>query len=319
MNKAADPTLRSRAVRRRKDQAFNLFCMMAAGLSIVILGVLLTSIFMQGYDHLTWDFITTPPSRKAANAGIYPAMIGSISLLIVCAVTAVPIGVATAVLLEEFKPKHPLLMRIHGFIQLNIANLAGVPSVVYGILGLTALVNMFGLFGSALEPIYTFGKPENWYYLKVPFGRSVLAGGITLMLVVLPVVIVSSQEALRSVPDSLRRGALALGATKWQTVWTITLPSSIGGIMTGTILAMSRAIGEAAPILVIAGVVYIRFTPTHVMDDFTAMPLQIFDWASRPNEAFHRVAAAGILVLLAVLLTFNAVAVFIRYKFQRAS
>ncbi len=313
----SDNSMRSRAGRRRKDKAFNLFCMCAAGLSIVILAILLTAIFLQGYMHLNWDFVTSPPSRKPEQAGIFPAMVGSIWLMVVVAATAIPIGVATAVLLEEFKPRNRWLQKLHGFVQLNIANLAGVPSVVYGILGLTVIVNAFGLFGSALEPVYTFGTPENWYYMKLPFGRSVFAGGLTLMLVVLPVVIVSSQEALRAVPDSLRRGSLALGATKWQTVWNITLPASIGGIMTGTILALSRAIGEAAPVLVIAGVVYITFTPVHLMDDFTAMPLQIFDWASRPRVEFHQVAAAGILVLLAVLLTFNAIAVFIRYKFQR--
>jgi phosphate transport system permease protein len=315
---ANDPTMRSRAGRRRKDKAFNWFCMGAAGLSIVILFILLTAIFLQGYAHLDWDFITSSPSRKPENAGIYPAMIGSIYLMMVVAATAIPIGVATAVLLEEFKPRNRWLQRLHGFIQLNIANLAGVPSIVYGILGLTVIVNAYGAFGSALEPIYTIGTPDDWYFLKLPFGRSVLAGGLTLMLVVLPVVIVSAQEALRAVPDSLRRGSLALGATRWQTVWNITLPASIGGIMTGTILALSRAIGEAAPVLVIAGVVYITFTPVHLMDDFTAMPLQIFDWASRPRVEFHQVAAAGILVLLAVLLTFNAIAVFIRYKFQRS-
>jgi phosphate transport system permease protein len=158
---------------------------------------------------------------------------------------------------------------------------------------------------------------QSWYYLQLPFGRSVLAGGLTLMLVVLPIIIVASQEALRAVPSSLREGALALGSTRWKVVSRMTLPAAVPGVMTGSILAMSRAIGEAAPMLVIAGVVYITFTPQHMMDEFTVMPLQIYNWASLPQEKFHQVAATGIIVLLIILLTFNALAVFIRQTFQK--
>lgn len=309
--------LKSRGVRRGKDFLFVVVCILTALVAIGVLVLLLTSIGVQGWTHLDKQLVSNPPSRKPEDAGIYPAMIGSIWICLVCAFTAIPLGVGTAIFLEEFRPKHTLIKRLHAFVMLNITNLAGVPSVVYGLLGLTAFANMFGVFGNANDPMYSFGEPGQWYYLQLPFGRGTLAGGLTLMLVVLPMIIVASQEALRAVPDSLRKGALALGATRWQMIRRMTLPAAVPGIMTGTILAMSRAMGEAAPILILAGVVYITFTPENLMDDFTAMPLQIFNWASRPEEAFHDVAASGIIVLLAVLLTFNAIAVFIRYKFER--
>lgn len=384
---APDPAVEARRrMRHFKDRLFVVICIVAASMSLIILFVLLASIAVKGFTFLNWNFLTEAPSRKPEEAGIYPAMIGTIFICAICAVVAIPIGVGTAMLLEEFKPKNRWVRHAHGFVQLNITNLAGVPSVVYGILGLTAFVGLFGLFGNANNPAWTFGasfydvfydetnralhlevsadaeltalsegmvlkdeetgdavivhlhekapadpklgdivagsvasrnEDRSWYYVQLPFGRGILTGGLTLMLVVLPVVIIASQEALRAVPDSLRQGAFGLGATRWQTVWNMTLPAAIPGIMTGTILAMSRAIGEAAPILIIAGIVYITFTPQHLMDDFTAMPLQIYDWARRPQEDFHRVAASGIIVLLSVLLTFNAVAIFIRQKFSR--
>jgi len=382
-------SLRRRSSRARRvwtDRAFVIVCLFAAVMSLAVLAVLLGAIGIQGARFLGWDFITGLPSRKPENAGIWPALIGSVFLCAICAVIAIPVGVATAILLEEYKPNHPLVRRAHAFIQLNITNLAGVPSIVYGILGLTVFANMFGLAGSSLTPTYTLGsswhdvvydyagnpltvpvpkgaeptplrdgmvmsdentgaavtlsllekKPADprpgdvragakdtrveeraWYYLQLPLGRGVLAGGLTLMLVVLPIVIISAQESLRAVPNSLRQGVLALGSTKWQMIWKMTLPTAIPGIMTGSILAMSRALGEAAPLLMLAGIVYITFTPGNLMDSFTAMPLQIFNWASRPQVEFHEVAASGIIVLLAVLLSFNAVAVIIRQVTQK--
>lgn len=429
----------------------------------------------QGRLWLTWEFLTGVPSRFPDQAGIWPAMIGTLMICTVCALTAIPIGVATAILLEEFKPRHPWLAKPHAFIQLNITNLAGVPSIVYGILGLTLFVQFFNAFGTPLNPAFEFGVTrydrflteagqalhipvtgrdtpptdpravDRWltdqgepitiqlidrdafmprqqaldqahrrfadaledamrgdpsldaagmnrlvdrawaesgltanvdtvrpqivegllaarqmdgrdarrarrgalqlaeqaerqvrfsglllanamparlrdtapWYIRIPLGRGVLAGGLTLMLVVLPIVIIASQEALRAVPRSMRYASLALGATPWQTVWKITLPTATPGIMTGTILAMSRAVGEAAPILVIAGIVYITFIPGDLMDDFTAMPLQIFNWAGRPQADFHSIAAAGIIVLMTILLLFNAVAVIIRQRTQK--
>ncbi|MBL1216026.1 MAG: ABC transporter permease subunit [Planctomycetes bacterium] len=189
-----------------------------------------------------------------------------------------------------------------------------VKTAVYTEMSKAALPNVLSAKAAA-----TRTDRKAFYYVQIPFGRGVLAGGLTLMLVVLPVLIVSAQEALRGVPSSLRQGSLALGATRWQTIYRMTLPAAIPGIMTGAILSISRAIGEAAPILIIAGIVFIRFTPHHLMDEFTAMPLQIFDWAGRPQEDFHDVAAAGILVLLGVLLTFNATAVLLRHKYQRGN
>lgn len=263
------------------------------------------------------QFVTSPPSRFPESAGLGPAMWGTIWICGACAFFALPLGVGTAIFLEEFKPRSRLMRRVHSFIELNIRNLAGVPSIVYGIIGLTAFVQVFGLFGTGLEPAVTLGSPDSLFYFQLPLGRGVLAGGLTLTLVILPIVIISSQEALRAVPGSIRQGGFAVGATKWQVVSKMTIPAAIPGIMTGSILAMSRAIGEAAPILVIAGLVFIRFTPDNFMSEFTAMPLQIFDWAGRPQEEFHKVAASGIIVLLGLLLIFNATAVFIRHKFQK--
>jgi phosphate transport system permease protein len=296
-----------------KNRAFTSLCIFATALSLAALAVLLIAMFVTGWAHLDFSFLTEYASRKPEKAGIKAALWGSIWICAVCGAVALPLGVGTAVYLEEFAAKNKLT----AFIRLNITNLAGVPSIVYGILGLTAFVQMWFLLGNPNDPTISIGTREDWYYFQLPFGRGVLAGGLTLMLVVLPIVIVASQEALRAVPDSLREAALASGATRWQMVRRITLPAATPTIMTGSILAMSRAIGEAAPILVIAGIVFIRFTPLNIMDEFTAMPLQIYDWASRPQAEFHAVAAAGIIVLLAVLLTFNAVAVFIRYKLQK--
>lgn len=310
-------TPRSLAQRNLKNKIFTWICIAVSAMTVLLLFILLISITQRGLHHLDWSFFTEASSRKPEKAGMRPAIIGSIFVCAVCAITALPIGVATAIFLEEYKPKGRILRKLHGFLQLNITNLAGVPSIVYGILGLTVFVSMFELFGTQLEPWWHLGDEGDWYYVRLPFGRSILAGGLTLMLVVLPIVIVSTQEAIRAVPDSLRQGALAAGATKWQMIWRMTLPASIPGIMTGAILAMSRAIGEAAPILVIAGILFILFNPRSLLDDFTIMPLQIYNWANRPQKEFYDLAATGIIVLLGVLLTFNAVAVFIRQKFQK--
>ncbi len=300
--------------RTAKNRIFVAICIAATATSLLTLAVLLGAMVIKGRTHLNLGMLTEWASRDPEKAGLKAALWGSIWLCAVCAFTALPLGVGTAIYLEEFAARRS---RLTAFIRLNISNLAGVPSIVYGILGLTVFVQMWGLLGNPNSPPVTLGTREDWYYLQLPFGRGVLAGGLTLMLVVLPIVIVASQEALRAVPDSLREAALAAGATRWQMVRGITLPAAMPTILTGSILAMSRAIGEAAPILVIAGIVFIRFTPLHLMDEFTAMPLQIYDWAGRPQEEFHKVAAAGIVVLLAVLLSFNALAVFLRHKLRK--
>jgi phosphate transport system permease protein len=467
---------RSANGRTRKDRFFATICIIAASMSVVTLAALLGRITYQGLPNLDWQFLSGVPSRDASIAGIWPATVGTIMICLVCALTAIPIGVGTAILLEEFKPKNRYLRKAQAFVQLNITNLAGVPSIVYGLLGLTAFAMMFGLMGDPRDPAFEAGisyydqyltpagevvlakaaskdaplapagevkqfyhaqtrskvevrvvpaaelQPqldamdddlerledgiekrieaaktvddagllamvktvwaeaglksdanalapalarelgaareatgraasrivrnavrvveraeaaarfpgivnsdatpsripvEQAWYVRFPFGRSILAGGLTLMLVVLPIIIISSQEALRAVPRSLRQASLAMGATPWQTIWRVTLPSGLPGIMTGVILAMSRAIGEAAPILIIAGIVYITFTPDNLMDDFTAMPLQVYNWASRPQKEFYDIAAAGIILLLLVLLLFNGLAVYIRQRTQK--
>jgi phosphate transport system permease protein len=308
----APPTPAHRA-RQIRDRVFVAICAAVTAVSIVVLAVLVVSILWQGFKHLDTDFLRTYPSRFPEKAGFKGALWGSLWLCVICSLAALPLGIGAALYLEEFAPKN----RVTRFIQLNISNLAGVPSIVYGIIGLTAFTYMFGLFGTPTNPAWELGTAEDWYYLRLPFGGCVLTGGLTLMIVILPIVIIAAQEALRAVPDSLREGALATGATRWQMVWRMTLPAAVPGIMTGVILAMSRAIGEAAPLLVVGGFLFVTFTPNNLMDDFAAMPLQIYNWASRPQAEFARVAASGIIVLLALLLTFNAAAVFIRQKFQK--
>lgn len=377
--------------RRWTDAAFRWFCIATALCSVLILAVLLASIFVQGYGRLSWHFLQHYPEPDPRWAGIGPALWGTVWVCCVCGLFALPIGVATAVFLEEFPPQRWWTRRLHNFIQLNISNLAGVPSVVYGILGLTLFVSMAHLAGTPQQPFWEIGvryydqfwslgdravlvpvsdpqapptlahaglhaqnydgqridvtvvksrrdapqapdqlqytliegrpagriSKSSWYHMRIPLGRSVLAAALTLMLVILPIVIIASQEALRSVPSSLREAGLGIGATPWQVVRTVTLPAAIPGMMTGSILAMSRAIGEAAPILIMAGAVFISTSPGSLVDEVTVMPLQIYDWASRPQVEFHQLAATGILVLLAVLLVFNSLAVFIRQRTQK--
>jgi phosphate transport system permease protein len=306
-------TPRPNATRVFQNRAFLWVCLVATNVAVLVLAVLLLSIFWQGFGELDWDFLTKSASRKAEDAGIRAPLWGSIWVCAICALTALPLGVGTAIYLEEFARR----TRFTRIVQTNILNLAGVPSIVYGILGLTAFVRMFGLFGSNVEDAIELGNPESLLYLRLPFGSSVLAAGLTLMLVILPIVIISTQEALRAIPSSLRSGAMALGATPWQTVWGITLPAAVPGIMTGAILAMSRAIGESAPLLVLGGLLLVFNTPENLMSDFAILPLQIYNWAGRPQDAFHAIAASAIIVQLAVLLLFNGIAVFIRQKLQK--
>lgn len=302
---------RSRARRRRMDRAFKWLCVAVTSVSLLVLLVLLGAVLVQGVKHFDWDFLSTGPSRRPEDAGFWIATAGSIWLMALTACFALPLGVGTAVYLEEFASRN----RIARFVQLNIANLAGVPSIVYGMVALTAFGRFWGLMSSA-DPV-ELGNIESFWYFRLPFGNAVLTGALALTLVVLPVVIIASQEALRAVPKTLRQSARAIGATRWQTVSRVVLPAALPGIMTGAILAMSRAIGEAAPLLVVGASLFMLFTPENLMSTYTAMPLQIFNWAGRPQKDFHDVAASGIIVLLGVLLTFNAAAVIIRAKFQK--
>lgn len=262
-------------------------CLAAILLALLLLVTMLWSIVRDGAPRLSWDFFRNFSSRFPDQAGIKAALIGSIYVIALTALIAVPVGVAAAVYLEECTPRKN---RLTEFIQVNIANLAGVPSIVYGLLGLALFVRTFEL------------------------GRSVIAGALTMALLILPVVILVSQEALRAVPRSYRDASLALGATRWQTIQRQVLPAAKGGILTGIILSISRAIGETAPLITIGAVTYINFVPTSPMDKFTVLPLQVFDWSSRPQKGFHENAAAAILVLIAVLLVLNSIAIVLRAR-----
>ncbi len=266
---------------------FKFLCLAATLTCVLVLVFLLTNIFIHGTKYVSWDFLTSFPSRHADKAGIKSALAGSVWLTALTALISLPAGVGAAIYLEEYAAAS----RWRKLVQINIANLAGVPSIVYGILGL-------GLFVQALS-----------------MGRSVLSGALTLSLVVLPIIILATQEALRAVPDSIRHGSYALGATKWQTVRCQVLPAAMPGIMTGVIIALSRAIGEAAPLIAVGAAAFVPFTPAGPMDQFTALPIQIFNWASRPQAEFHDVAAGAIIVLLVVLICMNALAVFLRHRY----
>jgi phosphate transport system permease protein len=277
------------ARRRRLDLLFQVLALLVLCVALAALAALIVDVWVDGSGRLSWQFITSFPSRRAASAGILHALTGSIFVIAVTAVLSVPIGIAAAIYLEEYGSRS-FWARL---IEINITNLAAVPSIIYGLLGL-------GLFVRALG-----------------FGRSILAGGATLALLVLPVVILSTREALRAVPKSLREGSYALGATKWQTIWYQVLPVALPGILTGLILALSRAIGETAPLITIGAVTFVTFAPDSIWSTFTVLPIQIFNWVSRPQVDFQANAAAGIIILLALLLTMNASAIWLRNRFQR--
>ncbi len=304
-------SLRSIESRQRVDRVFRRACAGVTFFAVGILLVLIGAVLIDGVKHLDWHFLTEGPSRKPDNAGFHIAIVGSLWLMVLTAVFSLPLGVGTAVFLEEYSSKN----RVMRFVQLNISNLAGVPSIVYGMVALAAFGRFWGLMSSGDQ--IEFGDVESFWYIRLPFGNSVLTGALALTLVVLPVIIIATQEALRAVPMSMRQHSRALGATRLQTITKVVLPAALPGIMTGAILAMSRAIGEAAPLLAVGASLFMKFTPDNLMSTYTAMPLQIFNWAGRPQEEFHRVAASGIIVLLCILLTFNAVAVIIRAKFQK--
>ncbi|MEE8465247.1 MAG: phosphate ABC transporter permease PstA, partial [Dehalococcoidia bacterium] len=261
---------------------------MAVGIALSMLALLLVYLLVQGVTRIDWSFLTSFASRHPDQAGIKAAMLGSIYVVIVAGVVAFTLGVATALYLEEYAARS----KFARIAKINIANLAGVPSIVYGILGLQIFVFTLNL------------------------GRSVLAGGFTLALLVLPIVIVAAGEAIRAVPPSLREGSYALGATRWQVIWHMVIPQAFPGIMTGVILAVSRAIGETAPLIAMGALTYVPFTPDSPLSRFTVLPIQIFNWTSRPQEGFQEAAAAGIIVLLVILLIMNAGAVFLRNRFR---
>ncbi|MBC8266923.1 MAG: phosphate ABC transporter permease PstA [Flavobacteriales bacterium] len=276
-------------INRLKDQAFAYFGIFCTLIGLVILAFFIGNIFYDGMTRIDWDFLTNLPSRKAEKAGILTAWAGSIWIVIFTFLIVVPLGVAAGIYLEEYGKKS----KIAELLEVNISNLAGVPSVIYGLLGLEIFGRLFGM------------------------GNSILAGSATLALLVLPIVIVATREALKAVPPSIRAASFGLGATKWQTIWYQVLPASFGGILTGVILAISRAVGETAPLIVIGALAYVPFTPSSPMDEFTVLPIQIFNWISRPQHEFSINAAAAIIVLLLITFVMNGIAVYFRNKWQK--
>jgi phosphate transport system permease protein len=291
---AAEPVGKPDATTRFKDRGFLFLLLFCVGVSILLLGVLLYDVVADGVGGLTWDFINSFSSINADESGIQAAFWGTIWLMGVCALFIVPVGVATAVYLEEYADGTRWWNRM---IELNIQNLAAVPSIVYGILGLAFLVRG-----------------------PLSLGPVVLAGGLTLGLLVLPVVIIAGREAIRAVPPSIREGSMALGATQWQTIRRQVLPAAIPGIATGVILALARAIGETAPLIVIGAATFIAFNPEGLDSFFTAMPIQIFDWITRPSNDtndYRPLAAAGILLLMIMLLLMNSIAIWLRNRYEQ--
>jgi phosphate transport system permease protein len=272
-----------------RGRLFYAFLLFSLGIGIFTLGALLLQVVVKGIEWVDLVLLLEPPSADPLIAGAEPAILATIYLGVLVILFSVPIGVGTAIYLEEYANSERWYNRL---LEINIQNLAGVPSIVYGILGLAFLVRGIGL------------------------GRVLLAGAMILTLLVLPTVIIAAREAIRAVPDTIRQGAYALGATKWQVVWRQVLPAAIPGIATGSILALSRALGETAPLLLVGALTYVAFNPT-LLGDFTALPVQIYQWVARPQEEFRTLAAAGIVVLLVILLTLNAFAIWIRNRYQR--
>jgi phosphate transport system permease protein len=282
------------AGRRIKDLVFRVILIGCVLASAAMLGVLFYDVIKEGAGRLSVDFLVNQPSRlttRIASSGLASALWGTIWLMGVCAAFIIPVGVATAVYLEEYADNTRWWNRA---IEVNIQNLAAVPSVVYGLLGLAFLVRG-----------------------PLSLGRVVLAGALTLGLLVLPVVIIAGREAIRAVPPSIREGSMALGATKWQTIWKQVLPSSIPGVATGVILALSRAAGETAPLLVVGAAGFVAFNPDGIFSEFTALPIQIFVWSTDSDPQFKTLAAAGILVLMILIVLMNSVAIWLRNRYER--
>lgn len=272
-----------------KSRLFQAICILALCASLATLAVLIGSIFSTGWSSLNIDFLMNYPSRFAGQAGIRAALVGTLWIIVLTALISIPLGIATAIFLQEFAKNN----FVTKFLWINIGNLAGIPSIIYGMLGLALFVRALSL------------------------GRSLLSGSLTMALLILPVIIMATAEALRAVPESIRLGAYGVGATKRQVVWYHVLPQAMPGILTGIILALSRALGESAPLILVGALSFVAFTPTNLLDSFTVLPIQIYNWASRPQTEFHQIAASAIVVLLVITLGMNAVALIIRAKLSR--
>jgi phosphate transport system permease protein len=274
---------------RLKDQLFKFWGIGCTLIGLIMLVIFIGGILIDGLSRIDWAFITDLPSRKAEKSGIWTPLMGSVWILILTTLIAFPISVAAGVYLEEYAKKN----RLSALLEINISNLAGVPSIIYGLLGLEVFVRIMNL------------------------GASVLAGALTLSLLILPIIIVATREAIKAVPNSIRDASYALGASKWQTIWNQVLPASSGGILTGVILAISRAVGETAPLIVVGALAYVPFAPKGPLDQFSVLPIQIFNWISRPQQGFIDNAAAAIIILLLITFIMNGIAVYFRNKWQK--
>lgn len=271
------------------DQGFRYLGIAATFFGLVMLAIFILYILQQGLGRIDWNFLTALPSRRASRAGILTAWTGTAWILFLTALIAIPLGVAAGIYLEEYGRKN----RLARIVEINISNLAGVPSIIYGLLGLEIFVRVMRM------------------------GSSLLAGASTLSLLILPVIIVATREAVKAVPNTLREASYGMGATRWQTIWYQVLPAAAGGILTGVILALSRAIGETAPLIVIGALAYVPFVPRSPMDEFTVLPMQIFNWISRPQQAFLVNGAAAIIILLLITFCMNGIAVYLRNRWQK--
>lgn len=276
-------------INRFKDKLFLLVGLLSTFIGLALLAIFIGDILIEGLSRISWDFLVSLPSRIPEKAGIFTAMMGSIWILILTALIAFPIGIAAGVHLEEYGKKGWLSK----IFEVNISNLAGVPSIIYGLLGLEIFVRVMHM------------------------GSSVLAGSLTLALLILPIIIVTTRESIKAVPQSLRDASFALGASKWQTIYNQVLPASFGGILTGVILALSRAVGEAAPLIVVGALAYVPFAPITPMDEFSVLPIQIFNWISRPQHGFVINAAAAIIILLIITFSMNGIAIYMRNRWQK--
>lgn len=272
-----------------KNEIFKAWALFATSFGLIVLAILLIKIGMDGAHRLTGAFFTSMPSRIPEKAGILSAWAGTLWVMVMTSLIAIPIGIGAGIYLEEYAKKG----RFSNILEINISNLAGVPSIIYGLLGLELIVRFVGV------------------------GENILAGSITLALLILPIVIVSTREAIRTVPGSIREASFALGASKWQTIQMSILPASAGGIMTGIILALSRAVGETAPLIVVGALTYVPFVPKTPMDSFTVLPIQIFNWVSRPQSGFYANSAAAIIVLLLITFALNSIAIYLRNYWQK--
>ncbi|HSM26000.1 MAG TPA: PstA family ABC transporter permease [Anaerolineaceae bacterium] len=314
--------------RNRAAKIFNVILLFSVLFGLLMLTVLLIDIAVEGSAWVRQELFNNYHSRKPENAGMKSAIAGSLIVIGLTGLFSFPIGVGAAIYLEEYAPKNKLT----DFINLNINNLAGVPSIVYGMLGLVVFGRMFGLFKEGSWLVEFFKIPVEsgaiggwnfnllgipWLEMQIPFGRSMVAGAMTMTLLILPVVIIASREAIRAVPPSIREGGYALGTTKWHVIKTLVLPIAFPGILTGMILSLSRAIGETAPLIIMGAFTYVPFLPRSVWDQFTVIPIQIYNWITLPQTEFRvPLAAAGILVLLLILFVMNGIAIYLRKKFE---